>query len=69
MSFFEDDVSRRLSAYQQEIADLDCDRFEIVKSRDALILGAHAEGVTVADIARVTGLTRTMLYKIIGKPA
>lgn len=65
MSYLELDVFRRLSAHRQEIKDLDLDRSHVVADRDALIRGAHAEGVTIATLARATGLTRTMIYKII----
>lgn len=33
--------------------------------RDDEIRSAYAEGSTIADLSRATGLTRTMLYKIL----
>ena len=38
-----------------------------VRDRDLAVRAAYKEGSTIAELSRVTGLTRTMLYKIIEK--
>lgn len=56
-----------LDTYQREIAHMDQQRAKMVQARDAVIREDYANGATIAELSRATGLTRTMLYKVINK--
>ena len=56
-----------LTSYMRRLREMDHDRAELVAARDAMIRQDHNSGATVAELSRATGLTRTMLYKIINK--
>lgn len=58
---------RALEAYRQNLSAVDRERSELVAGRDAMIREDHERGATIAELSRATGLTRTMLYKIIEK--
>ena len=59
--------TRALEAYRQNLSAVDRERAELVAGRDAMIREDHERGATIAELSRATGLTRTMLYKIIEK--
>lgn len=56
-----------LKSYRQRIDGANRERTALVADRDDMIRENHQLGVTIAALSRATGLTRTMLYKIINK--
>jgi len=56
-----------LKSYRQRIDGVNRERTALVADRDEMIREDHQLGVTIAALSRATGLTRTMLYKIINK--
>lgn len=56
-----------LKSYRQRIDGVNRERTALVADRDDMIREDHQLGVTIAALSRATGLTRTMLYKIINK--
>lgn len=57
-----------LASLRQDLEDIDRERATVIAKRDAAIRRDHASHLlTIADLSRITGLSRTMLYKIIDK--
>ena len=58
---------KRATLRSHEIKQLEDDLGAAVDSRNLAIREAYAGGDTIAELSRATGLSRTMLYKILEK--
>ena len=54
-----------LTTFRQRIDGVNRERTALVAGRDNMIREDHRLGVTIAALSRATGLTRTMLYKVL----
>ena len=60
-------ATKRAALRAHEIKQLEDDLGDAVESRNQAIREAYAGGDTIADLSRATGLSRTMLYRILDK--
>ena len=54
-------------AHARRVTALKLDMKAATTLRDESIRRAYVDGETIAELSRATGLTRTMLYKIVEK--